>query len=124
MEVQHLRRDRRAIAGSAQANLGIEAWQCASRGSRRLRHIARRCPEQAAAFGRARHLERGAHRRRGIVRRSDARVSPLELFFDLVFVFAMALLLWLISYVCIWFVVRYVSWWGAVLPSGTSSAAL
>lgn len=37
---------------------------------------------------------------------------------NLVFVFAMALLLWLISYVCIWFVVRYVSWWGAVLPSG------
>jgi transglutaminase-like putative cysteine protease len=35
-----------------------------------------------------------------------------------VFVFAMALLLWLISYVCVWFVVRYVSWWGAVLPSG------
>jgi transglutaminase-like putative cysteine protease len=37
---------------------------------------------------------------------------------NLVFVFAMGLLLWLISYVCIWFVVRYVSWWGAVLPSG------
>ncbi len=35
-----------------------------------------------------------------------------------VFVVAMSLLLWLISYVCVWFVVRYVSWWGAVLPSG------
>jgi transglutaminase-like putative cysteine protease len=35
-----------------------------------------------------------------------------------VLVLALGLLLWLISYVCVWFTVRYVSWWGAVLPSG------
>jgi len=34
------------------------------------------------------------------------------------FVLTMALLMWLLSYICTWFVVRYASWWGAVLPSG------
>ena len=34
------------------------------------------------------------------------------------FVITMAVLLWLLAYICTWFVVRYVSWWGAVLPSG------
>lgn len=44
--------------------------------------------------------------------------QPDPIMSSFVFVFAMALLLWLISYVSVWFVVRYVSWWGAVLPSG------
>ena len=34
------------------------------------------------------------------------------------FVVTMALLLWLLSYICTWFVVRYVNWWGCFLPSG------
>lgn len=40
---------------------------------------------------------------------------------DLAFLFfavTMALLMWLLSYICAWFIVRYVSWWGAVLPAG------
>ncbi len=40
---------------------------------------------------------------------------------DLAFLFfavTMALLMWLLSYICTWFIVRYVSWWGAVLPAG------
>jgi transglutaminase-like putative cysteine protease len=40
---------------------------------------------------------------------------------DLAFLFfavTMALLMWLLAYICTWFVVRYLSWWGAVLPSG------
>ena len=35
------------------------------------------------------------------------------LFFDV----TMGLLMWLLAYICTWFVIRYVSWWGAVLPS-------
>ncbi|MFN2251369.1 MAG: DUF4129 domain-containing transglutaminase family protein [Anaerolineae bacterium] len=34
------------------------------------------------------------------------------------FVLTMAALVWLLSYISTWFIVRYVSWWGAVLPSG------
>jgi hypothetical protein len=34
------------------------------------------------------------------------------------FVLTMAALIWLLSYISTWFVVRYVSWWGAVLPTG------
>lgn len=36
----------------------------------------------------------------------------------LFYVVTMALLMWLLSYICTWFIVRYVSWWGAVLPAG------
>ncbi len=36
----------------------------------------------------------------------------------LFFAVTMALLLWLLAYICTWFIVRYLSWWGAVLPSG------
>jgi transglutaminase-like putative cysteine protease len=34
------------------------------------------------------------------------------------FVVSMAFLVWLLAYICTWFVTRYVSWWGAALPSG------
>ena len=34
------------------------------------------------------------------------------------FVILMALLLWLLAYIATWFVLRYASWWGAVMPSG------
>ncbi len=44
---------------------------------------------------------------------SDA--NDLMYFFFLV---TMAMLMWLLAYICTWFVVRYLSWWGAVLPSG------
>jgi transglutaminase-like putative cysteine protease len=44
---------------------------------------------------------------------SDA--NDLMYFFFLV---TMAMLVWLLAYICTWFVVRYLSWWGAVLPSG------
>jgi hypothetical protein len=37
---------------------------------------------------------------------------------QLVFVLATGILLWLLAYVCVRFLVRYVSFWGAVLPSG------
>jgi transglutaminase-like putative cysteine protease len=33
------------------------------------------------------------------------------------FVLTMAVLMWLLSYICTWFVVRYATWWGAALPS-------
>ncbi|MCB9177722.1 MAG: DUF4129 domain-containing protein [Caldilineae bacterium] len=36
----------------------------------------------------------------------------------LFFAVTMALLMWLLAYICTWFIVRYLSWWGAVLPSG------
>ncbi len=36
----------------------------------------------------------------------------------LVFVLWMAMLVWLVGYIATWFLVRYVNWWGAVLPSG------
>ncbi|RIL06035.1 hypothetical protein DCC79_15690, partial [bacterium] len=36
----------------------------------------------------------------------------------LFFAVTMAMLIWLLSYICTWFIVRYMSWWGAVLPSG------
>jgi transglutaminase-like putative cysteine protease len=36
----------------------------------------------------------------------------------LFFVVTMGLLLWLLSYISTWFIVRYISWWGAVLPAG------
>lgn len=44
-----------------------------------------------------------------------ADAGDLMYFFFLV---TMALLMWLLAYICTWFVVRYLSWWGAVLPSG------
>ena len=36
----------------------------------------------------------------------------------LFFTVTMALLLWLLAYICTWFAARYLSWSGAVLPSG------
>ncbi|MBK6768698.1 MAG: DUF4129 domain-containing protein [Ardenticatenales bacterium] len=36
----------------------------------------------------------------------------------LFFTITMALLLWLLAYICTWFAERYISWSGAVLPSG------
>jgi len=36
----------------------------------------------------------------------------------LFFIVTMGLLMWLLSYICTWFIVRYLSWWGAVLPAG------
>jgi transglutaminase-like putative cysteine protease len=44
-----------------------------------------------------------------------ARDDPVVPF---AFVLTMAFLMWLLSYICTWFIVRYLSWWGAVLPSG------
>jgi len=44
--------------------------------------------------------------------------APADRLVPFAFVVTMAALLWLLSYICTWFVVRYVSWWGAVLPSG------
>jgi hypothetical protein len=40
----------------------------------------------------------------------------------LVFVLATAILLWLLAYVCVRFLVRYVSFWGATLPSAQPGA--
>lgn len=46
---------------------------------------------------------------------APADANDLMYFFFLV---TMAMLMWLLAYICTWFVVRYLSWWGAVLPSG------
>lgn len=46
---------------------------------------------------------------------APADANDLMYFFFLV---TMAMLVWLLAYICTWFVVRYLSWWGAVLPSG------
>lgn len=48
--------------------------------------------------------------------RAGARME--EALVQFAFVVTMALLMWLLAYICTWFVVRYRSWWGATLPSG------
>ncbi|MEO8082274.1 MAG: transglutaminaseTgpA domain-containing protein [Ardenticatenales bacterium] len=45
---------------------------------------------------------------------SNAQQDMMALFFTI----TMALLLWLLAYICTWFAARYISWSGAVLPSG------
>lgn len=51
---------------------------------------------------------------RGGMPLSHAQQDMMALFFTI----TMALLLWLLAYICTWFAARYVSWSGAVLPSG------
>lgn len=69
-------------------------------------------------------LERLAHVRTlyfgwPAVARGGAPLSPAEHdMMALFFTITMALLLWLLAYICTWFAARYLSWSGAVLPSG------
>lgn len=41
----------------------------------------------------------------------------------LFFAVTMAMLIWLLSYICTWFIVRYMSWWGRSSPADSRSSS-